>query len=122
MAEEDVADMSQSEAAEDEDMEDAADSSPQEGAQWVPPRAFFASDMYGFLGFFADLEQGTKPPQEHLQQLMAGHDGSVLVKASPMTIAQPLEGGMLHQLMQCIIHLSLISIESFLCWKSYVGP
>ncbi|DBB06471.1 TPA: hypothetical protein ACH3X1_012027 [Trebouxia sp. C0004] len=86
---------------EDEDMAEANDPSQDHDSTWRAPQTAVASETYGLLGFFADLEQSAKAPKQHLQQLMPGCDGSVLVKASPLTIEQALAGGA-----QCHIHAS----------------
>ncbi|DBA83063.1 TPA: hypothetical protein ACH3X1_006833 [Trebouxia sp. C0004] len=86
---------------EDEDMAEAYDPSQDHDSTWRAPQTAVASETYGLLGFFADLEQSAKAPKQHLQQLMPRCDGSVLVKASPLTIEQALAGGA-----QCHIHAS----------------
>ncbi|DBA90934.1 TPA: hypothetical protein ACH3X1_016144 [Trebouxia sp. C0004] len=78
---------------EDEDMAESNDPSQDHDSTWRAPQTAVASETYGLLGCFADLEQSAKAPKQHLQQLMPGCDGSVLVKASALTIEQALAGG-----------------------------
>ena len=67
-------------------------SDQQPAPAWDPPRPGYLNADVGYVGFFADAEQQTKAPYEDLQSLLPGHDGSVLVKASPLTIEKALEG------------------------------
>jgi len=60
---------------------------PSQQPTWAPPRAAHISEDIGFLGFFADIEQQAQPPKEELEKLLPGRDGSVLIRASPLTIA-----------------------------------
>lgn len=56
-------------------------SQPPQPSEWKAPRAAYISDDIGLVGFFTDLEQQTKPPEEVLQKLLPGNDGSIKVKA-----------------------------------------
>ena len=50
------------------------------------------SEDLGLIGFFADVQQQVRPPKDELDKRLPGNDGSLLVKGSPMTIAEALEG------------------------------
>ena len=69
-------------------------SEPPRQPAWDPPRAAHISEDMGLLGFFADTGQQTQPPREELEKLLPGRDGSVLIRASPLTIAEALDGGL----------------------------
>lgn len=94
--------------SEDEPMQDAQDvTSPQQAADsqpsqhsqpssnsqpdakqsaWAPPAAHVSKDI-GLVGCFADKAYEISPPQAEFEKLLPGKDGSVLVRASPKTIA-----------------------------------
>ncbi|KAL3135160.1 hypothetical protein ABBQ38_006253 [Trebouxia sp. C0009 RCD-2024] len=69
-------------------------SEPPQQPAWDPPRAAHISEDIGLLGFLADTDQQTQPPREELEKLLPGRDGSVLMRASPLTIAEALNGGL----------------------------
>jgi hypothetical protein len=66
--------------------------SPQQPPAWVPPPDPVVVDQYGLVGHFADERQSSKPPHAELLKLQPGHDGSVLVRASAVTIEEALQG------------------------------
>ena len=71
---------------------DSAASDQQQAPASKAPRTGVVNKELGYNGFFADAEQQTKLPYEVLESLLPCEDGSVLVKASPLTIEKGLEG------------------------------
>ncbi|DBA98717.1 TPA: hypothetical protein ACH3X1_014490 [Trebouxia sp. C0004] len=66
-------------------------SEPPQQLAWDPPRGTHIFEDIGLLGFFADIDQQAQPPREELEKLLPGRNGSVLIRASPLTIAKALE-------------------------------
>jgi hypothetical protein len=82
-----------------------------EPVQWaVPPDPI--NDMVddvGLIGYFADATQSAKLPKEELLKLMPGHDGSLLIKASPLTTEEALQG--IHNSRVCCHNLLLLNMQ-----------
>ena len=84
---------------------------PQQAA-WVLPRAPEVSEDLGLNGFYADVQQQVRPPKEELDKRLPGRDGSLLVKGSPVTIAEALEGdAALTQHNQQCVSLHIVGIK-----------
>lgn len=84
----------------------ASDAS-QQPPGWVPPPDPVVVNQFGFVGHFADERQSSKPPHAELLKLQPGYDGSILVKASAVTIEEALQGMSLLQ--ACCILFAFIS-------------
>jgi len=107
-AETDAADMSFYEAnASDtgppaDDFEGDFSAVPEQPSEWAAPPEPIMLDGVGLMGYFADPAQSAKLSKAELLKLMPGHDGSLLVKASPVTIEEALQGTNMSMLCFCM--------------------